>query len=115
MNWISNVVPPKIRSFLRRETPENLWVKCPDSGELVFHKDLEANLMVVPNSGYHMAIEPKARLAALFDGGAYEDIALPKFAVDPLKFRDIKRYSDRLKEYKAKTGGVESMVLAAGL
>ena len=115
MNWISNVVPPKIRSFLRRETPENLWVKCPDSGELVFHKDLEANLMVVPNSGYHMAITPKARLTSLFDGGTYEDIALPKFAVDPLKFRDIKRYSDRLKEYKAKTGGVESMVLAAGL
>ena len=48
MNWISNVVPPKIRSFLRRETPENLWVKCPDSGELVFHKDLEHNLQVVP-------------------------------------------------------------------
>ena len=56
MNWISNVVPPKIRSLLRRDTPENLWVKCPESGQLVFHKDLEANLMVVPGSGYHMAI-----------------------------------------------------------
>ena len=52
MNWISNVVTPKIRSFMRRESPENLWVKCPDSGELVFHKDLEANLNVVPSSGY---------------------------------------------------------------
>ena len=115
MNWISNVVPPKIRSFLRRETPENLWVKCPESGELVFHKDLEANLMVVPSSGYHMAIEPKARLAGLFDDGVYEDVPLPKFPVDPLKFRDLKRYSDRLKETKAKTGGVESIVLASGL
>ena len=66
MNWISNVVPPKIRSFLRRDTPENLWVKCPESGQLVFHKDLEANLMVVPGSGYHMAVAPRARLAALF-------------------------------------------------
>ena len=114
MNWIANVVPPKIRSFLRRDTPENLWVKCPASGELVFHKDLEANLMVVPSSGYHMAITPKARLTALFDEGRYEDIAIPKYAVDPLKFRDIKRYSDRLKESKTKTGGVESVVLAAG-
>jgi len=51
MNWMSNVVPPKIRSLLRRDTPENLWVKCPESGQLVFHKDLEANLMVVPGSG----------------------------------------------------------------
>ena len=67
MNWISNVVPPKIRSFLRRETPENLWVKCPDSGQLVFHKHLEANLLVVPGSGYHMAIGAPARLAAQLD------------------------------------------------
>ena len=59
MNWISNVVPPKIRSFLRRDTPENLWVKCPESGQLVFHKDLEANQMVVPGSGYHMSIAPR--------------------------------------------------------
>ena len=114
MNWIANVVPPKIRSFLRRDTPENLWVKCPASGELVFHKDLEANLMVVPSSGYHMAITPKARLTALFDDGRYDDIAIPKYAIDPLKFRDIKRYADRLKESKAKTGGAESVVLAAG-
>ena len=73
MNWISNVVPPKIRSLLRRDTPENLWVKCPESGELVFHKDLEANLMVVPGSGYHMSISPKARLASLLDDGVYEE------------------------------------------
>ncbi len=77
MNWISNVVPPKIRSLLRRDTPENLWVKCPDSGQLVFHKDLEANLMVVPGSGYHMAIDAKARLASLFDAGHYEEIEPP--------------------------------------
>ena len=77
MNWISNVVPPKIRSLLRRDTPENLWVKCPESGQLVFHKDLEANLMVVPGSGYHMAIAAKARLASLFDGGDYRSSRHP--------------------------------------
>jgi acetyl-CoA carboxylase carboxyl transferase subunit beta len=77
MNWISNVVPPKIRSFLRRETPENLWVKCPESGQLVFHKDLEANLFVVPGSGYHMAIGAKARLISLFDNGRYDEFSPP--------------------------------------
>ena len=114
MNWISNVVPPKIRSFLRRDTPENLWVKCPESGQLVFHKDLEANLMVVPGSGYHMAIAPRARLAALFDGGEYEELSIPETLADPLKFRDIKRYADRLKEHRLKTGSNDSMTIAAG-
>ena len=114
MNWISNVVPPKIRSFLRRETPENLWVKCPESGQLVFHKDLEANLFVVPGSGYHMAIGAKARLVSLFDEGRYDELSTPEVPADPLKFRDIKRYSDRLKEYRLKTGAPDAVTLAFG-
>ncbi|MDB5595477.1 MAG: accD [Hyphomicrobiales bacterium] len=114
MNWISNVVPPKIRSFLRRETPENLWIKCPDSGQLVFHKDLEANLFVVPGSGYHMRIPVKARLESLFDEAAYEEIATPEVPLDPLKFRDVKRYTDRLKEYRTKTGNPDAVKLATG-
>ena len=114
MNWISNVVPPKIRSLLRRDTPENLWVKCPESGQLVFHKDLEANLMVVPGSGYHMSITPRARLAALFDGGEFQEMPIPEVPQDPLKFRDIKRYADRLKEHRAKSGSQDAIVLASG-
>ena len=114
MNWISNVVPPKIRSFLKRETPENLWIKCPDSGQLVFHKDLEANLFVVPGSGFHMRCPVKARLDGLFDKGVYEDIATPEVPLDPLKFRDVKRYTDRLKDYRAKTGSQDAVKLAAG-
>jgi acetyl-CoA carboxylase carboxyl transferase subunit beta len=114
MNWMSNVVPPKIRSFLKRETPENLWVKCPDSGELVFHKDLEANLYVVPNSGYHMRMPVKSRLETLFDGGAYTEIATPDVPADPLKFRDVKRYTDRLKDFRAKTGSQDAVKIAAG-
>src|ERR1700756_1816813 len=98
MNWISNVVPPKIRSFLRRETPENLWVKCPESGQLVFHKDLEANLFVVPGSDYHMRMGARARLAATLDGGAYDDIPVPETVVAPLRFRDEKRYIDKLRD-----------------
>jgi acetyl-CoA carboxylase carboxyl transferase subunit beta len=114
MNWISNVVPPKIRSFLKRETPENLWVKCPESGELVFHKDLEANLHVVPNSGYHMRFPAKERLDHLFDEGRYDTIATPEVPLDPLKFRDVKRYTDRLKEYRTKTGQPDAVRVATG-
>src|SRR6516164_3633742 len=114
MNWISNVVPPKIRSLLRRDTPENLWVKCPESGQLVFHKDLEANLMVVPGSGYHMPIGAKARFGFFFDDGAFESLPTPEALSDPLKFRDVKRYADRLKENRTKTGLNDAIALAVG-
>jgi acetyl-CoA carboxylase carboxyl transferase subunit beta len=114
MNWISNLVPPKVRSLVRRETPENLWVKCPESGELVFQKDLEANLFVVPGSGYHMRLPAKARLDNLFDGAAYEEIPTPEAPLDPLKFRDVKRYTDRLKEYRQKTGTSDAVRLTFG-
>ncbi len=114
MNWMSNVVPPKIRSILRRDTPENLWTKCPESGELVFHKDLEANLWVVPGSGYHMRMPVEARLKSLSDDGAFEDIVTPEAPLDPLKFRDVKRYTDRLKENRAKTGRPDAVRVTAG-
>ena len=114
MNWMSNVVPPKIRSFLKRETPENLWVKCPESGQLVFHKDLEANLFVVPESGYHMQCPARARLNALFDKETFQEIAVPEVPIDPLKFRDVKRYSDRLKDYRNKTGLQDAILVGTG-
>ncbi|GAC1332858.1 MAG: acetyl-CoA carboxylase, carboxyltransferase subunit beta [Beijerinckiaceae bacterium] len=114
MNWISNVVPPKIRSMLKRESPENLWVKCPESGQLVFHKDLEANQYVVPGSGYHMRIPVEARLHALFDDARWTNIATPEVPLDPLRFRDVKRYTDRLKENRAKTGGADAVRLSSG-
>ncbi|GGA42219.1 acetyl-CoA carboxylase, carboxyltransferase subunit beta [Pelagibacterium lentulum] len=115
MNWIDNVVRPKIRSFLnKREVEENLWVKCPESGEMVFYRDLEANQWVVPNSGYHMKIKAKDRLKNFFDDGKYETVALPEVAHDPLKFRDTKRYADRLKESRTKTGLDDAVIVATG-
>jgi acetyl-CoA carboxylase carboxyl transferase subunit beta len=114
VNWISNVVPPKIRSFLRRDTPENLWVKCPESGQLVFHKDLEANHFVVPGSGYHMRMGAKLRLAMMFDEGRWEDIPVPETLVDPLKFRDEKRYIDKLKEARTRTGMQDAVQIGFG-
>ena len=115
MSWIDNVLPPKIRSFLnKRETPENLWVKDPESGEMVFYRDLEANQWVVPGSGHHMKIKANDRMAAFLDGGKYENVPLPSVPQDPLKFRDQKRYTDRLKEMRVKTGMEDAVLVSTG-
>ncbi len=104
MNWLTNVVRPKIRNILRRETPENLWIKCPDSGQLVFYQDVEANQFVIPGSNYHMRMGAVARLKSIFDNETWFDVALPEVASDPLRFRDEKKYVDRVKDARARTG-----------
>jgi acetyl-CoA carboxylase carboxyl transferase subunit beta len=114
MNWISNVVRPKIRSFLRREVPENLWIKCPESGQLVFYKDVEANQFVIPGSNYHMRLGAVARLKSIFDDGEFEEIPVPEVPIDPLKFRDERRYTDRLKDARTKTGLDDAVKVAFG-
>ena len=115
MNWLSNVVRPKIRNFLaRRDVPENLWIKCPESGQLVFYKDVEANQFVIPGSNYHMRMGAKARLKTMFDGETWFDIGVPAVPVDPLKFRDERRYADRLKDARAKTGLNDAIKLGFG-
>jgi len=115
MNWISNVVRPKIRSFLnRRDTPDNLWIKCPETGQLVFFKDVEANQFVIPGSNYHMRMGATARLKSMFDGETWLDIAIPEVPADPLKFRDQRRYADRIKDARAKTGMNDAIKLGFG-
>jgi acetyl-CoA carboxylase carboxyl transferase subunit beta len=114
MNWLTSVVRPKIRSLLRREVPENLWVKCPETGQMVFYKDLEANQFVIPGSNYHMRMGASARLKSLFDGETWLDIAVPEVATDPLKFRDERRYADRLKDARTKTGLKDAIKLGLG-
>ncbi|MBX4907505.1 MULTISPECIES: acetyl-CoA carboxylase, carboxyltransferase subunit beta [Rhizobium] len=115
MNWITNYVRPRINSMLgRREVPENLWIKCPETGEMVFHKDLEGNKWVIPASGYHMKMPAKARLADLFDNGEYESLPQPKVAQDPLKFRDSKKYSDRLRDSRLKTEQEDTILAGLG-
>ena len=104
MNWISNVVRPKIRNMLRREVPENLWIKCPDTGQLVFYKDVESNQFVIPGSNYHMRMGAGARLKSMFDGQTWFDVALPDVVADPLKFRDERKYTDRIRDARTKTG-----------
>ena len=115
MNWISNVVRPKIRNMLaRRDTPENLWIKCPESGQLVFFKDVENNQFVIPGSNYHMRMGATARLKSMFDGETWLDIGVPDVPLDPLKFRDARRYVDRLKDARTKTGMNDAVKLGYG-
>ena len=115
MNWITNYVRPRINSMLgRREVPENLWIKCPETGEMVFHKDLEGNKWVIPASGYHMKMPAKARLTDLFDNGEFESLPQPKVAQDPLKFRDSKKYSDRLRDSRLKTEQEDTILAGVG-
>jgi len=105
MNWLTNLVRPRIRALVNdRDVPENLWQKCPNCEQMLFHRELEANLRVCQHCGHHMRIGAKLRLDTLFDDGTYTLIETPKVAIDPLKFRDRKRYTDRLKDAQAAAG-----------
>ena len=115
MNWLTNL-PPGLKSiFARREETEgdNLWVKCPKTGELVYRQELESSYWVTP-AGAHLRISPEQRFQYMFDGGLWTEIAMPPVIKDPLKFKDDKRYTDRLKAAKAKTGREDCMVAAYG-
>lgn len=115
MNWLTNYVRPKLQALVRpKEVPDNLWHKCPGCGHMIFHRDLEKALNVCAHCGHHMRLTVKKRLEMLFDDGRYTRIELPKIADDPLKFRDQKRYSDRLKETRAKTGEHDAIIVAHG-
>jgi acetyl-CoA carboxylase carboxyl transferase subunit beta len=116
VNWINNVVRPKIRSFLttKREVPENLWIKCPESGQMVFYKDLEANQFVIPGSNYHMRMTAQQRLQHLFDNSEYTKVPVPEVPHDPLRFRDNRRYSERLKAARSETQLDDAVLVGEG-
>ncbi|MBM3525685.1 MAG: acetyl-CoA carboxylase carboxyltransferase subunit beta, partial [Alphaproteobacteria bacterium] len=115
MNWITNYVRPKLRALVRKpEVPDNLWDKCPACEKMIFHRDLEANQRVCTHCGHHLRLPAKRRLELLFDDGGYTPIELPKTVQDPLKFRDRKRYSDRLKEAREKTKEPDAIIVAHG-
>lgn len=115
MNWLTNFVRPKIRALVssKKDVPDNLWHKCPSCEAMIFHRDLEENLHVCQHCGFHMRLDPPKRLAMLFDPN-YQTIELPKPIVDPLKFRDQKRYTDRLKDAQSKTGRPDAIAVAHG-
>ena len=115
MNWLTNFIRPRIRSLVEpKEVPDNLWQKCPSCEGMLFTRDLEKNLNVCSHCSHHLRITVKQRLAIMFDGGSYERHELPDVAFDPLKFRDRKKYAERLKESQSKTGLKEAITLAKG-
>lgn len=115
MNWITNYVRPTINSlFSRREVPENLWTKCGECGTMLFHRELKDNLNVCTSCDHHMAITPRERFAALFDGGIFTEVKVPEPVADPLHFRDQKKYPERMKAAQKATGEKDAMLVAQG-
>lgn len=116
MNWITNIVRPKIRALVSQKTevPDNLWVKCPGCGAMLFHRDLEKNLQVCHHCGHHLRLKVDERLKLLFDNGQFELHPLPAVPLDPLKFKDRKKYTDRLKEAQSETGNRDALRIASG-
>tara|TARA_B100001094_G_scaffold161838_1_gene156577 strand:- start:234 stop:1142 length:909 start_codon:yes stop_codon:yes gene_type:complete len=115
MNWISNYVRPKINAiFSKKDTPENLWIKCTACGMMLFHREVKDSLHVCNECGHHMQIPPQERLISLFDGGVYSLIKPDDVLEDPLQFKDTRKYSERLKETRKITGEKDAMIVSMG-
>jgi acetyl-CoA carboxylase carboxyl transferase subunit beta len=116
MNWLTDFIRPRIRSIVgdQKEVPDNLWSKCPSCEGMLFHRDLTESLNVCYHCNHHLRITVKERLAIIFDDGKYETITIPSVAHDPLKFKDRKKYADRLKETQSKTGLKDAITVAKG-
>jgi acetyl-CoA carboxylase carboxyl transferase subunit beta len=115
MNWLTSFVRPKIATLLgRKEVPDNLWHKCPACEQVIFHRELDKSQHVCPHCSHHMRLPARKRLEYLFDDSAYTEVELPSVPADPLRFRDLRRYSDRLKESQAKTGLKDALLVAHG-
>jgi acetyl-CoA carboxylase carboxyl transferase subunit beta len=116
MSWLTNFVLPKIRAVVsKKDVPDHLWKKCPGCQQMLFHRELEANLDVCRNCGHHLRIGAVRRLEILFDDSSSTRIELPKTVADPLRFRDRRRYTERLKEAQAQHGaGNDAVVVAHG-
>jgi acetyl-CoA carboxylase carboxyl transferase subunit beta len=115
MNWLSNI-PPGIKNIFKKEDDgaSTLWTKCGGCGEMIFQRDLDAANQVCPSCNYHLPLKPAARLALVYDNGEYQKIEVPETVQDPLKFRDEKKYTDRLKDNRKKTGDQDAMQVTAG-
>jgi acetyl-CoA carboxylase carboxyl transferase subunit beta len=115
MNWISNFVRPRIRALVtKKEVPDNLWEKCPGCGAMLFKRELEETWNVCRACSYHLRLEPLRRLEMLYDSGEFRLLALPKTPSDPLHFRDLKRYKDRLKDARNRTGQRDALYVGEG-
>lgn len=117
MSWLEKLLPPRIQrsdAAKRQTMPEGLWVKCPSCESVLYRADLESNLHVCPKCSHHMRIRARARLDALLDEGGRYEIGQDVLPVDTLKFKDSKKYPDRLKDAMDATGETDSMVVQGG-
>ncbi|MEC8497558.1 MAG: carboxyl transferase domain-containing protein, partial [Pseudomonadota bacterium] len=115
MNWFKNIVPPGIKKiFKKRDVPDNLWLKCPACDSMIFHTDAEESLFVCPECDFHLKVSAETRFSQLFDEGSISYIDCPNVPADPLKFRDQKKYIDRIKDARSKTGKKDSVLIGSG-
>ena len=115
MSWLSNFVRPKLRALIKKsDTPNNLWIKCNSCGQMVYHKDLFESMNVCPNCDHHMKMTARQRIEWILDEGTIKDLNIPEINIDPLKFRDSKRYLDRIKDAKSKTKSEDAIIMASG-
>ncbi|MEE8351818.1 MAG: acetyl-CoA carboxylase carboxyl transferase subunit beta, partial [Rhodospirillales bacterium] len=115
MNWLKNFVRPKLQQLIgNRETPDNLWHKCPECQQMIFHRDLEKNIHVCQHCGHHMRLSARRRLEMLFDEGEYQSVEIPATPDDPLNFRDQRKYTERLKDARNMSDGEDALIVAHG-
>ena len=115
MSWLTNFVRPKLRALIKKsDSPNNLWIKCNSCGQMVYHKDLFETMNVCPNCDHHMKMTARQRIEWILDEGTIKELNVPEINIDPLKFRDSKRYLDRLKDAKSKTKSEDAIIMASG-
>lgn len=114
MNWIRNFIKPKLKALISRDVPDNLWHKCDNCHQMLFYKELQEQLNVCSHCGFHLRIDPKERMNLLFDRSTYSIMPLPEVLQDPIKFKDLKKYGDRLKDARHKTHYDDALVVAHG-
>ncbi len=118
MNWITDFVRPKLQALVggksKKDTPEDLWHQCPKCEQMIYHKEITRNLFVCHHCDHHMRLSAPKRLEYLFDDGKYTRVAVPDVPLDPLKFKDTKKYTDRYKAAKASTGEEDAIIVAEG-
>jgi acetyl-CoA carboxylase carboxyl transferase subunit beta len=117
MNWLQKLVGPRTRAAAtnKGKVPEGLWEKCDGCGAVLYRPELEAGLMVCPKCGHHHAIRARARLAAFFDEGSTQELFANLEPTDPLRFRDSKKYKDRIVASQKQTGEKDALIAMRGL
>lgn len=114
MGWLTDFVRPKLRALVKADVPDNLWSRCPSCEQMLFHRELSENLHVCHHCNHHLRIDAPTRLSYLFDEGVYSRVSFAQGLADPLKFKDIKKYTERLKAARQKTGEDDALIVGTG-